>query len=189
MATADIAPVLGAPTAPVGAVEPELLLPEVLFEVYGTPAGQGRVSFLGKGRGARHSNETALKPWRAAIVQAAQKATARHTYIDWNSTCAKCQVAEPDHALYIGVPVAVDLTVTVAKPKSAPKRRRTWPITRSSTDIDHHARACLDALSKAGILHDDSMVVELTARKVYPGEHRMALTEPGAVIWIRRSDS
>jgi Holliday junction resolvase RusA-like endonuclease len=158
----------------------------VVFAVYGTPAGQGRISFRGKGRGAYHSNDAKLKPWRKAIINAAQAATGRHTYIDWQKTCAKCQVPEAEHALFVGVPMAVSVTITVEKPKSAPKRRRSWPITRYSTDIDHHARACLDALSQSGLLHDDSMVVELTARKVYPHEHLSALDQPGALIRIWR---
>jgi Holliday junction resolvase RusA-like endonuclease len=161
-------------------------VPALTITVYGTPAGQGRISFRGKGRGAYHSNDAQLKPWRQAIITAVQQATGHHAYIDRNKVCAQCRVPEKQHAVLVGVPVAVSLTVTVEKPKGAPKRRRSWPITRYSTDIDHHARACLDALSQSGVLHDDSMVVELTARKVYPLEHPNALDRPGALIRIWR---
>lgn len=150
--------------------------------VYGDPAGQGRVSFMGKGRGAVHSNAKHLKPWRKAIILAARDATGAHGYTDWNGTCLTCRVKKDQHGLYANIPTAADITVTVPKPKTAPKRRQTWPITRSSTDIDHHARACLDSLSESGVIRDDSQITELTVRKVYPGEHPEALSEPGAII-------
>lgn len=150
--------------------------------VYGTPAGQGAISFLGKGRGAKHTNEKTLKPWRRDIVRAARDVTGAHGYTDWNGICLTCHIPKDQHGLYANIPTAADITITVAKPKTAPKRRRTWPITRSSHDIDHHARACLDSLSASGVIRDDSQITELTIRKVYPGEHPEALTEPGAII-------
>lgn len=161
----------------------------IVITVHGEPAGQGRLTFLGVGRGAKHSNEKQLKPWRAAIITAAIDATGSHQFVEWDAlsrACATCGIPQSEHAALVGVPVAADITVTVPKPKSAPKRRRTWPITRSSTDIDHHARACLDALSQSGVIYrDDSQVVDLRIRKVYPGEHTRALAAPGVVIRIR----
>lgn len=163
-------------------------LGEVVITAYGTPAGQGRITFLGPGHGAKHSNEDVLKPWRRAIIDAAKRATGCHEYIEFGSLkhCAVCRTVAKEHGLLVDVPVAVDVTVTVEKPKSAPKRTRSYPITRYSTDVDHHARACLDALSASGLLHDDAQVVELVARKVYPGEHESALARPGALIRVRR---
>lgn len=156
--------------------------------VHGTPAGQGRVSFLGKGRPAVHSNAKMLLPWRDAVIAATLAITGGHQYVallaSKSTACARCGTAKAEHAVFVAVPMAADITVTVEKPKSAPKRRRTWPITRSSTDIDHHVRAALDSLSKAGVYGDDSQVVELAARKVYPGEHPDALDSPGAVIRV-----
>ena len=150
----------------------------------GTPAGQGRVSFLGKGRPAIHSNAKTLKPWRNAIITAARSSTGAHGYTDFNGVCLTCRVPKDQHGLYANIPTAAHITITVPKPKSAPKRRRTWPITRASTDIDHHARACLDSLSESGVIRDDSQITELTIRKVYPSEHPDALSEPGAIIRI-----
>ena len=142
---------------------------DLTIRVHGTPAGQGRVSFLGKGRPAIHSNAKKLLPWRDAIILATRQ-----------------EAATGEGALVVGdVPIETDITITVAKPKSAPKRRRTWPITRYSTDLDHHIRAVHDALSKAGAFGDDSQVVETKARKVYPREHPLALGEPGALIRVR----
>jgi hypothetical protein len=150
--------------------------------VHGDPAGQGRVSFMGKGRPAIHSNAKDLKPWRAAIIRAAREATGAHGYTDWNGICLTCRVDKKQHGLYANIPTGAEITVTVPKPKTASKRRRTWPITRYSTDIDHHARAVLDSLSESGVIRDDSQIVDLKIRKVYPGEHPEALPEPGAII-------
>lgn len=150
--------------------------------VYGTPVGQGAISFLGKGRGAKHTNEKTLKPWRRDIVRAARAATGAHGYTDWAGICLTCRVRKDQHGLYPNIPTRADITITVDKPKTAPKRTRTWPITRYSHDIDHHARACLDSLSESGVIKDDSQITELTIRKVYPGEHPEALTAPGAII-------
>ncbi|MEU0493532.1 RusA family crossover junction endodeoxyribonuclease [Nocardiopsis sp. NPDC006139] len=144
---------------------------DLAVTVHGTPAGQGQVSFLGKGRPAIHSNQKKLLPWREAIITAVRAELAR--------------TAGPARPAFVGEPMETDITITVAKPKSAPKRRRTWPITRSSTDLDHHVRAVHDALSRAGAFGDDSQVVETKARKVYPGEHPLALGEPGALIRVR----
>jgi Holliday junction resolvase RusA-like endonuclease len=150
--------------------------------VLGTPAGQGQITFLGKGRGAKHTNEKQLKPWRRDIIQAARTQTGAHGYTDRNGICLTCRTPKDRHGTYANIPTGAQITITVPKPKSAPKRKRTWPITRYSTDIDHHARACLDALSESGVIKDDSQIVDLTVRKVYPGEHPDALDEPGAVI-------
>lgn len=47
------------------------------------------------------------------------------------------------------------------------KKTPTHPITRSSYDVDKLARNCLDALTLAGIIRDDSQVVSLIATKEY----------------------
>lgn len=154
------------------------------FTVHGTPAGQGQISFLGKGRPAIHTNQKTLKPWRTAIINAARAASGAHGYTDRNGTCLACHIPKDQHGLYANIPTAASITITVPKPKSAPKRQRTWPIKRSSTDIDHHARACLDSLSESGVIKDDSQIIELSIRKAYPGEHPDALPQPGAVIRI-----
>ncbi|MFF4779428.1 RusA family crossover junction endodeoxyribonuclease [Microtetraspora fusca] len=156
--------------------------------VDGTPIGQGAVRYSRSGHGY-HANGKTLKPWRRAVQRAAEQArdaAGGHAFIEWDAlsrACKVCAVPQADHVMTIA-PAFVEITVTVKKPKSAPKLRRTWPITRSSYDIDHHARAILDAISAAGVWRDDSQVIELVARKVYPGEGLDALPKPGAVIRI-----
>ncbi|MER7131208.1 RusA family crossover junction endodeoxyribonuclease [Streptosporangium saharense] len=149
----------------------------LIIRVHGTPAGQGRVSFFGKGR-AVHSNHKKLMPWRAAITDAARRELAYAFPAD----AARLVDGQPVPIL-LGA-IAAEITVTVPKPKSAPKRLTSWPITRTSHDIDHHARAVLDALTHAQVWKDDAQVVEMTIRKVYPGEGIDALDRPGALIRI-----
>lgn len=80
-------------------------------------------------------------------------------------------------------PLAVEMVFTVKKPQSAPKRTRTWPITRP--DLSKYVRAAEDALTDAGAIHDDSQIVIIHAYKTYPQEHPRALSCPGlvAALW------
>lgn len=135
--------------------------------VTGLPAGQGAITFLGKGRPAIHTNQKRLKPWRAAIITAAEKHMLRHHI----APIAK------------GAPVETDITIYVPRPKSA--KPGSWPVTRYSSDLDHHARAVHDSLSEAHVFADDSQVVAFSARKTYPSTGAHALDEPGALIHVR----
>lgn len=142
--------------------------PWLTLEVLGEPIGQGNIRHLGAGRPAVHQNAKTLKPWRGRVQDAAEE-----------------QIAATIHKGRFPIttePVAIDATFTVRKPVAAPKRRQTWPVTRP--DVDHLFRAIGDALTAAGVWRDDSQIVELTARKVYPGEHPQALHVPGVVIAV-----
>src|SRR5688500_18451761 len=92
--------------------------PMLSFTVLGTPIGQGRVSFLGKGRGAKHSNAATLKPWRESIAGAAHNAV------------VAVRRAGLHRDFPLTGPVGLHLHFTMPKPKSAPKTRRTFPATR-----------------------------------------------------------
>ncbi|RLU79261.1 hypothetical protein CTZ27_37085 [Streptomyces griseocarneus] len=131
------------------------------------PAAQGSKRHVGKGRLIEQSRRVA--PWRAAVEAAARSAATEHGL---------------DGPL--DGPLSVEVTFTVRKPASAPKRRRSWPITRDSGDLDKLQRAVFDALTVAGVIADDSRIVEVTARKVYPVEDIGALDAPGARIRIVR---
>jgi len=170
---------------------------EYVITVYGTPAGQGALSFLGKGRGAKHTNEKYLKPWRKAVSTAAQAVAGTHpcaapprpkTKPDEKPApplpCTLCGVLPSLHGLLRG-PVGIEITVSVVQPTTAAKRGDAWPANRTSSDIDHHARAVLDALTHASLWQDDAQVVELCARKVWAGGASLdALDRPGAVIRV-----
>lgn len=79
----------------------------------------------------------------------------------------------------ITAPVAVDATFVVARPKAA--AGRAFPHLRSAGDVDKLARMLLDALTSCHVIADDSLVVELVARKQYPGA---ALDRPGVLVIV-----
>lgn len=129
----------------------------IRITVLGEPKPKGSLKHIGRGRLIEQVAGSA--PWRQRIAWAAR---------------------EQYHGQPLTGPVRVDFEVHVMPPKSAPKRRITWPTTRSSGDVDKHARNVLDALKDGGIVADDSQVVDLCARKRHclPGE------QPGAVITV-----
>lgn len=183
-----------------------LFVPEPLVQpasglyitAYGTPAGQGQVSFVGPGR-AIHTNHKRLKPWRTAVSEAAQAVAGTHAYAappkpkkkpgekaprTPAQPCTTCGTMPSLHGLLDG-PLGVELTVSVEQPAAAAKRGDAWPANRTSSDIDHHARAILDAITHASVWRDDAQVVELCARKVWAtGTSIDALERPGCVIHI-----
>lgn len=134
--------------------------PTLTVIAYGQPAPQGSKRHVGGGRMIESSKH--VKPWREAVKAAfLTYRPAGHHPIDG--------------------PLAVDMVFTVAKPKSAPKRRRTWP--NRMPDLSKLARATEDALTDAGVWRDDAQVVEYRRlAKVYPGEDCDSLTSPGVVI-------
>lgn len=137
------------------------------FTVRGRPVTQGSIRSLGAGRPSVHSNAKTLKPWRQDLAAAAQDAMTGWARLEG--------------------PVHVDVVFAFDLPTSAPKRRRIWPITRSSGDVDKLARALLDSLVAAGVVKDDSQVVRLVAEKVWTGEHP-ELVVPGAHVIVTAAD-
>lgn len=141
---------------------------EILITVYGAVGAQGSKRHVGGGRMIESSKK--VKPWREAVKTAA------------------CEVMDQlyDHSLgswTVKGPIEAQITFTLAKPKSAPKKRITWP--DRTPDIDKCCRSTFDALTSAGVWEDDARVVSLLARKVYPNEGPDALHIPGCVIRIR----
>jgi crossover junction endodeoxyribonuclease RusA len=130
---------------------------QIRVEVLGIPKPKGSLKHIGHGR---------------LVEQVAGSGTWRDQ-VAW--ACREQYKGEP-----LAEPAVVDFEVRVAAPKSAPKTRVTMPATRSSGDVDKHARNILDALVDGGVLADDSRVVDLRARKRHclPGE------APGAVIQV-----
>lgn len=130
----------------------------VTFAVFGTPAPQGSKRHVG--RGIMVESSAKVKPWREDVRAAATEA-------------------------YDGPPLdgplSVAVTFTLPKPKSAPKRRRTWPSRKP--DIDKLVRSTFDAIGSAGLWKDDAQVVSLAASKVYVNDPG-GLGRPGARIAI-----
>lgn len=126
--------------------------------VYGTPAPQGSKKYVGNGIMIESSAK--VTPWREAIKGAALQSR-----------------REPLRGA-----VSLTVTFTVKKPKSAPKRRVTYPSVKP--DLDKYIRSTMDGLTDAGVWVDDGQVIYITAAKCYPNEGIDALHIPGAVITV-----
>jgi Holliday junction resolvase RusA-like endonuclease len=73
-------------------------------------------------------------------------------------------------------PVTMSVHFKLLKPKSAPKKKRTWPIGKMSGDLDKLARAVGDALT--GVLFvDDCQIIEWLVSKDYGDK-------PGAMVTV-----
>lgn len=136
----------------------------ITIRVYGEAGPQGSKRFVGtskSGRGLMVESSKKVAPWREAVKWAAIQSGARG----------------------LDGPLWVSMVFTLKKPKSAPKRKRTWPATKP--DLSKLARSTEDALTDSGVWADDARVVEyLRLAKVYPGEDRDALDRPGCLITI-----
>jgi Holliday junction resolvase RusA-like endonuclease len=134
--------------------------------VYGNPAPQGSKKFVGmvNGHGMMAESSKKVKPWRQDVVAAAIAVRGSNPPLDGA--------------------LSVRMVFTLPKPKSAPKRRRSWP--NRTPDVSKLARSTEDALTTAGIWADDARVVEYTRlAKVFPGEDPDALDSCGVTIEIR----
>ncbi len=148
------------------------LRPHLEFVAFGIPAPQGSKAFKGFAGGKARLVESSkkVKPWRAEVAVA----------------CAATIAAIPGWVKLDG-PLVVEMVFTLPKPASAPKRRRTWPM--RYPDVSKLCRSTEDAISTAGGWADDARVVEYRRlAKVFPGEGRDSLPEPGVVVRVWRLD-
>jgi crossover junction endodeoxyribonuclease RusA len=131
---------------------------EITFSVGGNPIPKGSMKHIGNGR---MIDQTKVKPWMSLIRKAAIE-------------IAKGEI--------ISLPCMVEVEFRFARPMSA--RNRLYPHLRSVGDIDKLSRAVLDALqgskTEQGVLTDDSLVVDLIARKRY-----LDYGMPGATISVK----
>lgn len=133
------------------------------FFAAGIPVAQGSKRHVGKGIMVEASKN--LKPWRDTLITAAMNAEGTSVYFG---------------------PVAVDLTFFFPRPKShygtgmnATLLKSSAPEWKASApDLDKLCRAVLDALTQAGVLRDDAIVVTLNAGKLYDAT-------PGCRVTIR----
>ncbi|MEZ7005611.1 RusA family crossover junction endodeoxyribonuclease [Streptomyces sp. AD55] len=141
--------------------------------VHGRPAPQGSKKYAGHRRNSASGRISAVlveqskrvKPWRALVTKAAMDAM------------LDAHLADP-----LDGPLEAEIIFTVRKPASAPKRRRTWPTTRDSGDLDKLLRSTFDGIADAQAVADDARIIRVTATKAFPGEHPEALDQPGAII-------
>jgi Holliday junction resolvase RusA-like endonuclease len=129
------------------------------FVIYGSPAPQGSKRHLGNGVMVESCKR--VKPWRESVKWTALQARGTNAPLDGPLRCT--------------------MVFTLPKPRSAPKRRRTWP--DKKPDLSKLVRSTEDALTESGIILDDARIVDFGAtRKVFPNEDPDALDAPGARI-------
>ncbi len=138
--------------------------------VHGEPIPQGSAKAYNiRGRAIVTHDNQRLRPWREAVKQAA---------LDVYGT----------NQNPMDGPIDISIWFTVPKPKSAPKRKKTWPTRRP--DLDKLCRGILDALKDAGVYKDDSQVIRLCAYKHYVSDQGgVVLRSPGAVISLGRVEN
>jgi len=155
----------------------------MFITVYGKPITQG--SKIRTRWAMRDSNGDTLAPWRDNVRSAAV------------NTLIAAQVVGLADVSFGTDPVSVQITFTFNRPTSHYGTGRNkalikdsappFPASHSIGDIDKLVRACLDALTDAGVWKDDSQVVFLMARKIWTTD-TLALDRPGAVIDIMAAD-
>jgi len=140
------------------------------FTVEHKPAPKGSLAPKGR-RGQRVrlvEQVKGSKPFRVAVAEAARAALAGRAGFP-----------------LVG-PVEVQMVCAFVKPPSYPKRRRCWPVSQGTGDMDKLARNVLDALTDAGVVGDDSQVCRLIADKDYAGHGvAHAFTDAGAWVMVR----
>lgn len=146
----------------------------LIVVVHGEPAPQGsKKAFVNRKTGRANLVEASKKvrPWRQAVQAAALEAVQ-----EVRPGRAAGPLWGPDH------PLTVRITFSMKRPRShygTGKKANTIKPTAPdypavTPDLDKLVRSTLDGLGEAGVWHDDSRVVRLTAVKLYgpiPGAH------------------
>ncbi len=141
----------------------------VVLRVMGTPAPQGsKRAYARNGRVQMVESSKAVAPWREAVVAEAKRGG--------------------EAGLMLSGPVSVQVTFFLRRPKSHYRTGRNAHLLREDApkypagrpDLDKCARSTLDALTQAGLIADDALVVDLHARKRFTHPDRA----PGAWIEI-----
>ncbi|CAB5218432.1 Rus Holliday junction resolvase [uncultured Caudovirales phage] len=133
------------------------------FTVWQRPAPQGSKKYVGTRRTASGANiplivesSAYLPAWRKAVVDAVKQG----------------MLDSGDDSKFDGA-VRLEVTFYLPKPKTV---RTEYPV--KPPDIDKVCRSLLDGITYGGVWLDDSLVVDLVARK------RWAKGEPGAAVTI-----
>ena len=142
----------------------------MIITVYGKPITQG--SKIRTRWSMRDSNGDTLDPWRDNVRSMAIKVVEADTGFGTDPVNVNIYFTFPRPNAHYGTGKNAGQVKASAPP---------FPSSHAIGDIDKLVRACLDALTDAGMWKDDSQVVGLLAIKVWVGSP-LALDRPGAVI-------
>lgn len=136
---------------------------ELYFYVNGLPVPQGsKTGYVRNGRAILIEANKKLPVWRKTVKFAALEAMNNQPFA------------------ILDEPVKVIYTFFLPRPQK-PKHKQ-YPA--SKPDLDKLVRAVNDGLTDAGVWRDDSLVVELVARKVWTKHDEKGEPEPGCFIAI-----
>lgn len=129
---------------------------EARFRVYGTPVPQGSKTVASRGGKIwlRDANPR-LKKWRDLVTEIAGETAELHGWFTG--------AVEVEAIFYLPRPKTVKRCVPSVKP-----------------DIDKLVRALFDSMTKAALIKDDSLVVRLTAVKLYETDDQV----PGVSVYV-----
>lgn len=138
--------------------------PDFSFRVYGRPAPQGsKTGYVRNGRAVLVESSKFLPEWRSAVMLAAK------------SEMLRTEIVEP-----FSGPVKLEVDFFIERPKKPRFELRPG----SKPDLDHLVRAVGDSLTQAGVLVDDSLIVEIVARKLWTGSTTDTSPESGAWVYL-----
>jgi Holliday junction resolvase RusA-like endonuclease len=143
----------------------------MIIRAYGEPAPQGSKRTINKGNANRPATigdaSPKLAPWRSDVIAAAREVLTRQML--------DC----------LDGPIIARMVFSFRRPKSVKFSKRPFPSVYP--DLSKLCRSTEDALKAAGVIADDSLIVEYTRlAKVYCGEDEDSLETPGAYIIIAR---
>jgi Holliday junction resolvase RusA-like endonuclease len=136
------------------------------FTVYGRPAPQGsKTAYVRGGRAVMVESSKYLPEWRSAVMLAANVAL--------NASMDVTPFSEP---------VKLEVEFFLERPKKS--KYADYP--GGKPDLDHLVRAVGDSLTQAGVLADDSLIVEIVACKLWTGNSPRVLPFAGARVYLSR---
>jgi len=130
--------------------------------VHGRPAPQGsKTAYVIGGRAVMKEASKFLPAWRSAVTEAAVQELHRSM----------------DVRPFVG---AVRLSVEFYIDRPQKPKHKEFPA--GKPDLDHLIRSVGDSLTRAGVLADDALIVDIQARKLWVGAD--TYPEPGAKVEI-----
>lgn len=137
---------------------------DLFFYVHGSPAPQGsKTAYVRGGRAVLVEANKRLPEWRSAVTEAARLA-----------------MHDLEQVVPFDQPLKMVVTFFIERPKK-PKHEQ-YP--GSKPDLDHYIRAVGDSLTRAGAIVDDSLIVEIVARKLWCGTGTDTFPSPGCSVFI-----
>jgi Holliday junction resolvase RusA-like endonuclease len=139
-------------------------LKDLYFRVDGSPAPQGsKTAYVRGGRAVLVEANKRLPEWREAVTAAARIA-----------------MHDMEQVTPFDQPIMLEVTFFIAKP--AKPKHPVYP--GSKPDLDHYIRAVGDSLTRAGAIVDDSLIVDIVAKKRWCGSTTDTYPTPGCSVFV-----